>query len=126
MAKKRKFVKPAHRDDLDNDVLDSLEKEFPGFKIVCAGDLPGPIPPAVQAMLDELEAKFESSLRDGTCVDCGKVMPAYPPTDDPSWKPTKGWVWFSGPDGRFQSWQCPECDKTDGCDNKDGCGEVDG
>lgn len=107
-----------HRDDLDPDVLADIQSRFPGMKIVCAGDAPeGALPPSVADALAALQKQHDESMVYGTCIDCGAVMPGYPPpeADVPAdWKPVEGWSWFTNDaTGEIFCWQCPDCDAKD-------------
>jgi len=103
-----------HRDDLSPEMLSMLEEQFPGMKIVCAGDVPeSSLPPEVAKEIAEREAKNFRSLTEGRCLDCDVKMPGFPLNvvgcaED--WEPDEGWVWFEAGD-KIVAWQCPNCDK---------------
>jgi hypothetical protein len=103
-----------HRDDLPPELLEKIAGQFPGMKVVCVGDVPSRRVP--QNVLDELRRVKESHLRSlalGTCVDCGSVMPGYPPPDQPlpkDWEPADEWLQLTDmATGDLLCWQCPEC-----------------
>lgn len=110
-------LNPAHRDDVDPDVLKGLEDKFPGMKILCIGDYPPEtIPDEVKRVLKTLQEKHERSLALGVCIDCGKQMPNYPTPESgvsEEWEPSDGWTFFSQGEGENEQivcWQCPKCD----------------
>lgn len=113
MQDKPKLV---HRDDIDMEAMQAIEKmlkeKYPGMAVVCAGDLSeGRITQDLQDKIESLQMAFAESMAFGKCIDCGTVMPNYDGLEsDENWQPAKGWVWFENPDGSPQSWQCPECD----------------
>ena len=115
MTEERKLI---HRDDIPMEVMQGfeamLQEQYPGFKVVCAGDLPeGQVSEEVAESLKELEDHYRRSLVEGKCVDCGKQMENFPPDDD-DWEPPRGWGWFTDfGTGSPQAWQCPECDKAE-------------
>lgn len=112
-------MQPLHRDDLPMELVEQLEKElaekFPGVKLVCVGDVPGEMPPEIQALIDEANQKQYESLCHGTCFDCGAKMPDYPDNfqeipDD--WRPPAGWkVLTEVGSGAPAGWICPPCDQ---------------
>jgi hypothetical protein len=103
-----------HRDDLSPELISDLESKFPGFKIVCTGDISEEqIPPEALAAFEAIEKKYAASFHFGTCVDCGMQMPNYPATVDEitdDWQPAEGWSWFEKQDVPV-AWQCPGCNK---------------
>lgn len=108
-------MKPAHRDDLPPELLEMLEKKFPGMKIVCAGDIPeGQMPEGLVAKIEAIKMAHAQSVVDGTCIDCGKKMPGYPADDEDfpeGWQKADGWLCFTDiSSGEPSGWQCPECD----------------
>lgn len=114
-------LKPVHRDDVDPDLLEAIEGALPeGMRLVCVGDIPeGKVPPEIAAALHEVNKLHQDSLVNGSCIDCGQVMPNYLTAEDledgelpKNWKPAQGWRWFThGED--IVAWQCPECDQND-------------
>lgn len=97
-----------HRDDMPDELLDELQKQFPDMKIVCAGDLPADqLPDGVAEEAARIEEMCRSSMISGQCVDCGAFMPNYPAT-------AEGWHYMVaiGNDD-LMAWQCPICDAED-------------
>lgn len=106
--------KLAHRDDLPMEVVAELEKQigelYPGLKVVFAGDAPAQDQPDMAKLLEALDKKAARSFSDGSCIDCGAIMPHYNP-DDSDWVPAKGWGSFGRVGtNEFMGWQCPKCD----------------
>lgn len=99
-----------HRDDIPMDVMEQIESQlhglFPGFKVVCAGDIPSDELPAE---LGELHKAFVESIVNGLCIDCGEKMPNYDP-DNEDWQPEDGWQVLADMNDQPQCWQCPNCD----------------
>ena len=110
-------MKPIHRDDLDPEMLAMLQEKFPGFKIICAGDLPeDQITDRLKDAMAKIETKSSESVINGTCIDCGAVMPNYPP-DSADWEPAEDWRYFTAHNREdIVAWQCPECDNKDSPD----------
>lgn len=111
-------MKPLHRDDIDASDMAEIEKllqeQFPGMKVVCAGDNPGELPPGVAKAMASIEESHMLSLVNGTCIDCGAQMPGYDQLDNDDWKPADGWTWFVEHGTRNPTaWQCPACDAKD-------------
>lgn len=113
-------MNPARRDDLPPKVLEQLQSDFPGAKIVCIGDVPeDQVPEEVRQYFEEIVNYHEAMLLQGRCIDCGAKMPNFP--DEPSqmpedWTPESGWKIFWQGEGETQkpvAFQCPECDKKD-------------
>ena len=107
-------MKPAHRDDVPPELLEELQRRFPGFKIVCVGDKPTNDPrDEGDEAFERLQAAMDKSLCEGLCLDCGKQMPGFPQTDEDwdEFQPPKGWRDYKGFDGEPSHWQCPECDQ---------------
>jgi hypothetical protein len=111
-------VNPIHRDDIPFEVIEEIERtlkeQHPGFKIICAGDTNDP----------ELIAKAEEqhnrlieiarlSQKNGTCVDCGAVMPDYPERCQTQ-ELADGWAYLADPGKQFMGWLCPACRDSDG------------
>ena len=107
-----------HRDDVDMDVAEAIDKSFPGMKVVYAGDRAGSKEAqAVEALHRELDRRFFN----GQCGYCQNRLPgdyAWNP-DDKDWfdswdgKSPAGWrIGESLGDGPFV-WECPECDKDE-------------
>lgn len=92
-------------------IVDDLQKEYPGFKVVFAGDM-GKMPPEVEAAMKQLNARMDESVLFGRCFDCGAQMPNYiepgkPVPDD--WQPARGWSHYSQGD-EILHWVCPQCE----------------
>ena len=102
-----------HRDDIDFDVLERLQEAFPGYRIVCMGDMPEEdIPERVKEAAAALDARYAESLANGLCIDCSKQFPNWPPADgDPI---PDGWFVFTDTSGEPKAFQCPECDAKEG------------
>lgn len=103
------------RDDLPNEVIEEMQKMFPGMEIVCAGDVPsGSMPAGMQDAIDEMNKRFEHSIVNGTCLDCGVAMPGYPTENtEEEWDNFQlpaGWSFFTDNSDNPQGYQCPECD----------------
>lgn len=110
-------MNPIHRDDIDASDMAEIEKllaeQYPGMKIVCAGDAPGELPPDVAAMMQQVERAHMESLANGTCIDCGAKMPDYD-IERGDWNPPEGWAWFYEHGTKnIAAWQCPACDAKD-------------
>jgi hypothetical protein len=109
-------LKPIHRDDLSNEVIQELQLRFPGTKIVCVGDMTeGSLPAELQKAIKDIQDRFENSIMNGTCLDCGAKISGYPMTDsDEEWdnfELPSGWCYFTDIDsGEPRGFQCPECD----------------
>ncbi len=109
--------KLAHRDDLPYEVVaemqEKMQKLFPGFKVVFAGDAPAQDQPDMTQFFTALEKRAARSFADGTCIDCNALMPYYEP-DNPDWVPQDGWGRFTrvGTD-EFMGYICPKCDHED-------------
>lgn len=89
-----------------------MQQQFPGFQILHAEDTPN-LPDEVLKMMKALEEKNNSSIINGTCIDCGVKMPNYDKIEiDVDWNPEKGWRHFEK-DGEVVCWQCPDCDKKE-------------
>lgn len=111
-------MKPIHRDDLPDDVIQGLESQFPGMKIVCVGDIPeGSVTDELKDAIGEIESRFRTSIVNGTCVDCGAKIPGYP-TSDEEWDSFElpiDWRYFTdSSNGDPQGFQCPACDAKEG------------
>lgn len=103
-----------HRDDIPMDLMEEIERMFPGKMVVCAGDQPGgAVPLEVKEAIAATTKKFEESLREGLCVDCGAKMPGYPPHDWDTWTLPDDWQLFTNMRGGPQAFQCPRCDAED-------------
>lgn len=101
-----------HRDDLPPGVIEAMEQAFPGFK--CAGDIPeGQMPPGMAEAINALHARFERSIMNGTCLDCGAKMPGYPKgSSDEEWERfqrPEGWKMMSQLNGDPCGFECPDC-----------------
>jgi hypothetical protein len=115
-------MKPIHRDDLPMDVaeevVESLQQQFPGFKVQFAGDAPGGLPPEVAEAMQKLKDQMDQSVLLGQCFDCGAQMPNYPKQGEPvpeDWEPATGWNYYSSGD-EIMHWICPTCDAADEAD----------
>ncbi len=107
-------MKPAHRDDIPPEVIEEMERRFPGMKIVCVGDRPvGSDPSEADEAIGKLEQDMARSLCEGVCLNCGKQMPGFPQCEEDwdAWQPPKGWGWIEDSDGNPMHWECPECHK---------------
>jgi hypothetical protein len=107
------LVPLAKAENLPPVILEEFQKRFPGMQIICAGDVPlDSLPPGMEQMLAQIEAKHERSLCEGRCLDCDKQMANYPtkPEEMDTFKPEENWTWFTGNDGEVVAWQCPDCD----------------
>ena len=107
-----------HRDDVDMELVHQLEAEFakthPGAKVVFAGD--SGIPPELAEQLQRFAEARERALAEGRCIDCGKVMPNWPPPEDENveWDLADGWTYFKDlATGEPIAFQCPECDAAE-------------
>lgn len=106
-----------HRDDIPMDVMQAFEahiaEKFPGFSVVCAGDIADRLPPELLEKLQQFEEKKLKSLVHGDCLWCGAHMPNYP--DDASdfpegWSPAEGWGLMKDQNDEPMGWECPDCD----------------
>lgn len=106
-------IRPINRDDVPPELLEQFEKmaNEAGFKVICAGDIPGELPPEIQEAMNVLQKRHDDSMMNGTCLDCGANMPNYPPDND-DWEPAEGWTWFTSNDSII-AWQCPDCDAAE-------------
>lgn len=115
----------AHRDDLPMEVAEAFERmikeQFPGMKVVFAGDAPeGVLPPEKRKELEEFMEYQDELFRSGRCQDCGKQIEPWPPEDLNATAEsiqTEGWKLFY--QGQYEgkrpaAWQCPECDQSEG------------
>lgn len=120
-------MEPLHRDDLPMDVAEQvvarIQEQFPGMRVVFAGDHPGDLPDGVKRAIESLNWKMSESMTRGICMDCGAAMEGYPAftktpegyADFPGdWRPQRGWRHFADTiGGKFSHWQCAECDRQE-------------
>lgn len=121
-------LKLPHRDDMDPELLEVIEKMFaemhPGMKVVFAGDLPGApdsIPEELKQNLEAVRQKFEDDFVAGKCTDCGEQIPDWEArmnSDDDDYFLPEGWGLLTA--GENASWWanpprllCPPCNKLD-------------
>lgn len=118
----KNLIKPAHRDDIPLEAMQAFEAamadQFPGFKVVCVGDIPGELPPEIQEKLEAIQILHARSFVEGRCIDCGRQMANPPPdaSDDAAWdawQPDEGWLHFTNGAGEVTAFQCPECDSRE-------------
>lgn len=113
MAEKR-----IHRDDVDMDVMSEIESLFaealPGFKVVCAGDLPDGHP--MQENSDLLMAAMAKRFVEGRCLDCDAVIEDFPKSEEnwESWEKPKDWACLYDTSDEPMGWLCPTCDAENG------------
>lgn len=111
------MVEPVKSEDIPDDLRRKIEEQakamFPGMNVVFAGDVPNSqLPPELLEAIQKIERAAEKSLLEGSCIDCGVLMPGYPEGDElpDGWKHAHGWHYFlHGAD--FGGWQCPACGK---------------
>jgi len=127
-----------HRDDLDLDVVEQLERymeeRYPGSKLIFSGDIPEDERDeehvqkyAMQAEM--IDAKMALSRNFGYCNDCGLKMDGFPkvtlyPDDPKKWnddceqymtqKFSEGWGYTTSyKTGQLLCFICPECHMHD-------------
>lgn len=109
-------VNTLHRDDLDykvaEDIVEELQKEYPGCKIVFVGDVGEEIPKEVQESLLKVEKNMQNTLAKGVCYDCSERIPAKWPVedDDHDWSWPKGWGIHTDLKGIPMFMTCGLCD----------------
>lgn len=95
------------RDNIPMEVIEEMEKLFPGVQIVFAGQNPELVTPEMEDKLKKVEERYRESLIKGICVDCGKQHPRPWPLEILA----KGWGTFSdNVTGDIVAIQCPECE----------------
>lgn len=114
-----------HRDDLPfevaEDLIAQMKEMFPGMKNVrFAGDIPeDELPEEVHETVRRLEAMSEKSLKEGSCIDCGRCMDNYPDCIIGATKMPDGWRLFHDTQTKEpKAFQCHECDARDGSDRR--------
>lgn len=107
-----------HRDDIDfedaEQIVNFFEEQFPGMKVVFAGDSNHQLPPEILEQIQTIRMHGLASVAEGTCIDCNKKMlEAWPPEND-DWEMPEGWVVLTdratNEPGGFL---CPDCNKED-------------
>lgn len=104
-----------HRDDIPMELMQQIEAQFPGMKVVCAGDEPaGALPEGLLEAAESLHRKHLLLLVEGRCLDCNEQMPGFPPTDWDAWQLPDGWRYFTDENKQPMAFQCPACDAKEG------------
>lgn len=111
-------IRPLKRTDLPPDVLqavlDQFAREHPDKEIKFAGDVPEEeLPPPLLAQMDQMDAEWRDSVRNGTCVECKRRIPMdhWPPHDGE--KLPDGWGTFNhAVTGEPIAVICDDCDHT--------------
>lgn len=124
------FEKEIHRDDVDMEVAEALERymatEFPGKKMVFEGDVPEdkrPQDSLWQMKKEMLHYKQTLSTNYGYCFDCGEEMKGFPKASEydseDGWnesvepfvaeKQKEGWNVAVAPNHRVMCFECPKC-----------------
>jgi hypothetical protein len=109
------MVELARRDDVPMEVIEELEKLFPGCDIKFAGQFSDADQQEIQELFPAQDvAEEEKKLVLGLCVDCGKKIPGeWPPVSDDYQFPL-GWCLFSDIVTDLPAaLQCPECDEKE-------------
>jgi hypothetical protein len=102
-----------HRDDLPFEVAEELvkqlQKDYPGKKIVFAGDVAG-VDQEIEELINSITLRQLEHIVEGYCFDCGAVFPRpWPPEGDGPLP--KGWTLYENigsDDTRILI--CPKCD----------------
>lgn len=102
-----------HRDDIDYDVIQQLEKEFeelyPGCKIVFAGDHEENLTPEIKKLIDRLNKQLKKDLEAGVCCDCDEKIPNFSKENIPA-----NWVKYEDVSSKeIVSIQCPACQQKE-------------
>lgn len=112
-----------HRDDMPDELLEEMEKQFPGMKICFVGDLPEGHEYEEQARAVERQLKEE--MYSGRCHDCQCEQPEFhdwlhheenKEEEPPPAVKSGGWAHMplSGyDDPPIILWLCPTCQEKD-------------
>lgn len=99
------------RDDVDLAIIEALQEQSHGMKIVFAGQNPELLPDYVLEAIVAHNKEFEKRLVNGRCLDCETEHPRpWPPIEylAPGWR-----IFTDTVTGDLTAIQCPKCDKKE-------------
>jgi hypothetical protein len=106
-------MNPVKRDDVNMEIIDAIQKMYPGMEIKFAGQMEE-MSEDIKIKLKKISKKEDESLFNGTCVDCDQKIPGeWPPKND-DYKLPEGWgIFYDVTNGKPSSIQCPKCNNEE-------------